>query len=224
VGAQGAGNFEPIVSQDLFDRVQLVADERRPNRPKSHIRDRADLPLRGALRCGSCGHTMTGYFATGRLGGKFGYYGCYNKECASRVTVPKQKIEAGFVEHLHEWQPTPGVMRLVSHVVSKRWNSRQDLVRSNTAHHAATIKEIEAKLTRLETAYIFERAIDRERYDQHRTGLEQQLTAARVAMCDAQTDELDLEGALRMASKVLTNAAAVYAKMAPQTAANSWGF
>ncbi len=214
-GLKVRGNFEPIVSQDLFDRVQLVADDRRPNRPKRHVRDRADLPLRGALRCGSCGHTMTGYFATGRLGSKFGYYGCYNKQCASRVTVPKEKIEAGFVAHLHEWQPTPGVMRLVSHVVSKRWNSRQDHVRSSAARHAATIKEVEARLTRLENAYIYERAIDRERYDQHRTGLEQQLTAARVAMCDSQTDDLDLEGALQMASKVLTNAATVYAKMTP---------
>ena len=88
-------------------------------------------------------------------------------------------------------------------------------MRSSTAHHAATIKQVEAKLTRLETAYIYERAIDRERYDQHRTGLEQQLTAARVAMSDTQADDLDLEGALRMASKVLTNAATVYAKMTP---------
>ena len=129
--------------------------------------------------------------------------------------MPKQKVEAGFVEHLREWQPTPGIMRLVSHVVTKRWNSRQDLVRCSAAHQATTVKETEAKLTRLETAYIYERAIDRKRYDQHRAGLEQQLTAARVAMCDAQTNDLDLEGALRMASKVLTNAATVYAKMAP---------
>ncbi len=70
-------------------------------------------------------------------------------------------------------------------------------------------------MTRLETAYIYDRAIDRERYDQHRAGLEQQLMAARVAMSDAQTDDLDLEGVLRMASKVLTNAATVYAKMTP---------
>jgi site-specific DNA recombinase len=50
-GLKVRGNFEPIVSQDLFDRVQLVADDRRPNRPKRHVRDRADLPLRGA--CGA---------------------------------------------------------------------------------------------------------------------------------------------------------------------------
>jgi site-specific DNA recombinase len=214
-GLKVQGNFEPIVSQDLFDRVRLVVNDRRPNRPKAHVRDRADLPLRGALRCGTCGHGMTGYFATGRHGGKFGYYGCYNKQCANRVTVPKQKVEDGFVEHLHRWQPTPGVMRLVSNVVRKRWNSRQDLVRASAAHHAAIIKQVEAKLTSLETAYIYERAIDRERYDQHRTVLEQQLTVARVAMSDAQTDDLDVEGALRMASKVLANAATVYAKMTP---------
>ena len=214
-GLRVQGNFELIVSQELFDRVQLVADDRRPNRPKRHVRDRADLPLRGALRCGSCGHTMTGYFATGRLGGKFGYYGCHNKQCGNRVTVPKGKVEETFQKHLLEWQPTPGVMRMVSHVVTQRWNSRQDIARSSTEHHTTAIREIEGKLTRLENAYIYERAIDRERYDQHRAGLEQQLAAARVALADAQTDDLDLEGALRMASKVLTNAATVYTKMAP---------
>ena len=209
------GNFEAIVSPELFDRVQVIGDGRRCNRPKSHIRDRADLPLRGSLRCGTCGHTMTGYFARGRLGGRFGYYGCYNKQCANRVTVPKQKAEDNFMEHLREWQPTPGVMRLVSRVVTERWNSRQDTAKSSAAQHAATIREIEAKLTKLENAYIYERAIDHERYDQHRAALEQQLTAARIAMSDAETDDLDLEGALRMASKVLTNAATVYAKMTP---------
>ena len=209
------GNFEPIVSQELFDRVQVIGDDRRPNRPKSHVRDRADLPLRGALRCGTCGHTMTGYFARGRLGGRFGYYGCYNKQCGSRVTVPKQKAEDNFMEHLREWQPTPGVMRLVSRVVTERWNSRQDTAKSSAAHHATAIREIEAKLTKLEDAYIYERAIDRERYDRHRTALEQQLRAARIAMSNAQTDDLDLEGALRMADRVLTNAATVYVKMTP---------
>jgi site-specific DNA recombinase len=214
-GLKVRGSFEPIVSQDLYDRVQLVADDRRPNRPKRYTRDRGDLPLRGALRCGSCGHTMTGYFATGRLGGKFGYYGCHNKQCAHRVTVPKRKVEERFLEHIRDWQPTPGVMQMVSHVVTKRWNSRQDLASSGAARHTTTIREIEGKLTKLENAYIYERAIDRERYEQHRAGLEQQLTAARVALSDAQTDDLDLEGALRMASKVLTNAATVYTKMTP---------
>lgn len=72
-------------------------------------------------------------------------------------------------------------------------------------------------MTKLETAFIYERAIDRERYDQHRDGLEQQLMAARVAMNDAHTDDLDIEGALRVASRVLTSAATVYATMAPVT-------
>ena len=94
------GNFEPIISRDLFDRVQFVVNDRRPNRPRAHVRDRVDLPLHGSLRCGSCGHMMTGYFARGRLGGRFGYYGCYKKQRTSRVTVPKQKVEAGFVEHI----------------------------------------------------------------------------------------------------------------------------
>ena len=72
-------------------------------------------------------------------------------------------------------------------------------------------------MTKLETAYIYERAIDHDRYDRHHTGLEQQLTAGRVAMDDARTDDLDIEGALRVASRMLTSAATVYATMAPVT-------
>ena len=209
------GNFEPIVTQDLFDRVQIVADDRRLNRPKSHIRDRADLPLRGSLRCGCCGHTMTGYFATGRHGGRFGYYGCYNKQCGNRVTVRTERVEADFMQHLRDLQPTPGTMRVVNEVVIKRWNSRQDVVKLSASHHAATIKGVEAKLTKLESAYIYDQAIDRDSYKRHRDDLEQQLNAARSAMYDARTDDLNVEGALRLANTVLTNAVTVYTKLAP---------
>jgi hypothetical protein len=48
--------------------------------------------------------------------------------------------------------------------------------------------------------------------------------AARVALSDAQTNDLDLEGALRMASKVLTNAATVYTKLTPVNRRKFLGF
>lgn len=215
-GLKVRGNFVPIVTQALFERVQVVADDRRPNRPKSHIRDRVDLPLRGSLRCGCCGQTMTGYFATGRHGGKFGYYACYNKQCDNRVAVRKEKIEAAFTQHLRNLQPTPGTMRVVNQVVAKRWNSRSDIVKLSATHHAATIKGVEAKLIKLESAYIYDQAIDRDSYKRHRDDLEQQLKASRSAIYNSEVDGLNVEGALELANKVLTNAARVYEKMTPE--------
>ena len=215
-GLKVRGNFEPIVPQELFERVQVVADDKRPNRPKSHIRDRVDLSLRGSIRCGCCGQTMTGYFATGRHGGKYGYYGCYNKQCANRVTVPKEKIETAFIQHLLDCQPTSKTMRVITEVVKKRWNSRQDVVKLSATHHAKTIEEIETKLTNLESAYVFEKALPPDRYNEHRKKLEQQLKEARSAMADSEVDGLNVDGALELATKVLTNAVSMYEKLPPE--------
>ena len=141
---------------------------------------------------------------------------CYNKQCDNRVRVPKEKIETTFAQHLRDCQPTPGTIRVITEVVKKRWNSRQDVVKLSATHHAATIKEVESKLTKLETAYIFEEAMSPDRYNEHRKVLEQQLKDAKSAMYGSEADGLNIEGALELASEVLTNAATMYERMTPE--------
>lgn len=209
------GNFPGIITQDQFDRVQAVCRGRKYNRPPTHQQDRADLPLRGTIRCSCCDSHMTGYFATGRHGGKYGYYGCYNPQCASRVSVRKEKAEAAFEQHLRDRQPTPQTMQYLTRVMTRQWNARQEVVSMGATQHQATITEIERKLARLEEAFVFEQAIDKERYAMHRAQLENQLAAARLAMYDAKADDLDLDKALQLAGAVLTNTVQMYEKMQP---------
>ena len=53
------GDFEPLISEDLFYRVQAVLSGRVPsNTPKQ--RAHPDFPLRAFVRCGSCGRGLTG--------------------------------------------------------------------------------------------------------------------------------------------------------------------
>ena len=47
-------------------------------------------------------------------------------------------------------------------------------------------------------------------------GMDQQLAATRCAISATQTTSLDVSGALKLAESVLTNAATVYIKMAPE--------
>jgi hypothetical protein len=63
------------------------------------------------------------------------------------------------------------------------------------------------KLDRLDEAFLFERSIDIETYDRHAETLREELTLARINRHSGQLDELDVEGILAFAGRVLPRAA-----------------
>jgi site-specific DNA recombinase len=65
LGASHAGDFEPIVGETLFARVQRRLSGESAE-PSPHVRDRADFPLRRFLRCASCAKAISGSWSTGR--------------------------------------------------------------------------------------------------------------------------------------------------------------
>ena len=68
-------------------------------------------------------------------------------------------------------------------------------------------KAIQDKLDRLDEAFLFERSIDIETYDRHAEKLREELTLARMDRHSGQLDELDVEGILAFAERVLPRAA-----------------
>src|SRR5262249_36622171 len=63
------------------------------------------------------------------------------------------------------------------------------------------------KLDRLDEAFLFERSIDIETYDRHAEKLREELTLARIDRHSGQLEELDVEGILAFAERVLPRAA-----------------
>jgi hypothetical protein len=58
------GDFEPLISEDLFYRVQAVLSGRVPSTTPQQ-RAHPDFPLRGFVRCESCGRGLTGSWSKG---------------------------------------------------------------------------------------------------------------------------------------------------------------
>jgi hypothetical protein len=71
-------------------------------------------------------------------------------------------------------------------------------------------KAIQDKLDRLDEAFLFERSIDIETYDRHAEKLREELTLARIDRHSGQLEELDVEGILAFAERVLPRAADVW--------------
>jgi hypothetical protein len=66
---------------------------------------------------------------------------------------------------------------------------------------------IQEKLDRLEEAFLFEGSIDIETYDRHAEKLREELTFARIDRHSGQLEELDVEGILAFAERILPPAA-----------------
>jgi hypothetical protein len=110
-GDEHTGQHTPMVSREVFARVQGVISRR--NRSIPHQKQSSEFPLRGFVRCPGCQGYLTGGFSRGRSQ-RYGYYQCGNKRCIMRRNHPIGKIHAefkGFLaslgigpEHLEELQ------------------------------------------------------------------------------------------------------------------------
>ena len=198
------GDFEPLISEELFYRVQSVLSGRVPATTPQQ-RAHQEFPLRAFVRCVSCGRGLTGSWSKGRSE-YYAYYHC-RPGCRAKVNVTKAKLEGLFADELTLLQPTPGYMRLLKESVLQIWKARKAAVREEIESAERAAKAIQNKLHRLDEAFLFERSIDIDTYDRHAEKLREELTLARMDRHSGQLDELDVEGILAFAERVLPRAA-----------------
>ena len=97
--------------------------------------------------------------------------------------------------------------RLLKESVLQIWKARKAAVRDEIASAERAAKAIQEKLDRLDEAFLFERSIDIDTYDRHAEKLREELTLARIDRHSGQLEELDVEGILAFAERVLPRAA-----------------
>ena len=201
------GDFEPLIDEDVFSRVQAVLSGRvQPTAPRQ--RSRPDFPLRVFVRCSVCGRGLTGSWSKGRHGGRYPYYHC-RPPCRA-VNITKARLEGLFVDELERLQPTPGYMRLLKESVLRIWQERKSAVRGEREDVERKVKAIQQKLDRLDEAFIFARAIDSETYERQRDRLREDLTLVQIDRHTTQLEELDVEGILAFAERVLPKASELW--------------
>ena len=99
------GSFEPLISQQTFDRVQAFLLGKK-SYPVPHVRNHPDFPLRQSVRCGLCDNPLTGSWSKGRSR-RYAYYRCPSSACKG-VNIRKEKLEKLFIEMLERLSPRSG--------------------------------------------------------------------------------------------------------------------
>ncbi len=127
------GAYQPLISKELFERVQCVLDDRGARRPKLR---RHRFAFSGLLRCGHCGCSMTGEVHKGR----YIYYRCtgYKGRCPEKY-VREESLVDQFADALQELHLNDDVMEFLtkalqqSHQDEKRFHE-EALTRLSAEH------------------------------------------------------------------------------------------
>ena len=201
-GISTQGDFEPVVDEATFYRAQAVLDGRViVSGPRQ--RNHPDFPLRGFVRCDVCGRPLTGSWSKGR-NGHYAYYHC-QRQCRA-VNVSKAALEGAFVDELALLQPTPGYMRLVKDRILHVWEQRRAEANERTTEQERRVKVIQQKLDRLDEAFLYSESIDVTSYGRQRDKLREELTFAKIEHHTEAVDELDVQGILAFAERILPRA------------------
>ena len=97
-------------------------------------------------------------------------------------------------------------MRLVKDRVLHMWRDLKADAKQRVVEVERRQKAIQEKLDRLDEAFLYERTIDVERYDRHRDKLREELTLVQIDRHATELEELDVEGILAFAERVLPSA------------------
>jgi DNA invertase Pin-like site-specific DNA recombinase len=201
-GVSRRGDFEPLVSEETFHRVQAITEGRiQVTGPRQ--RARPDFPLKGLVRCEACGRPLTASLSKGR-NGYYAYYHCW-RQCRA-VKITKAKLEGLFVDELKQLQPTAGYMRLVKELVLRAWQERKAEVGREASDTERRAKAIQQKLDRLDEAFLFAQSIDITTYERQRDKLRQELTLTQIDEHSVAIEKIDVEGILAFAERVLPRA------------------
>ena len=202
-GVTARGDFEPLIAEATFYRAQAVLEGRVPvvaPRQRNH----PDFPLRAFVQCATCGRALTGSWSRGR-NGRYAYYHCPGR-CRTG-SVSKAVLEGAFVDELALLQPTPGYMRLIKDRILYAWKQRCAEARERTADVERRVKSVRKKLDRLDEAFLYAESIDLPTYTRQRDKLREELTLSQIEHHTEAVDEIDVEGVLAFAERILPRAA-----------------
>lgn len=200
-GIDRAGDFEPIVSDEVFYQVQHFL-KRGAKRGSNNQVDHPDFPLRRFVSCASCGSPLTGSWSSGRTK-KYPYYRCPTKECKS-VNIRSEKLEELFLTKLSTIQPGVGVVKLFGEVLKDVWDIRQEESRKLSANLRRRIDQILVQRERLEGARIFERSINQDTYERQARKVSESLTDAQMELAGCEGMRVDLKALLSHALPMLS--------------------
>lgn len=141
-GEEIEGAAEPIIEQDVFDRVQerLKATARAPAASKAKV----EYMLQGKGFCGHCGNTLIGESGRGSKGATYNYYTCSarkRRRTCKKANERKDDLERYIVTQTVDYVLSPGMIAKIAQAVVSQYEKE---------FSASKVAELERLVSRLD--------------------------------------------------------------------------
>ncbi len=152
------GKHEPLVSRELFERVQKMLHQR--SRTQERPRDGDPCYFTGMIKCGSCGSGVTAQRQKGHH-----YYNCtrHHGPCELKKYLREESLSLEIHAAL-SYRTLPGEVADWILAQVDQWQAEEAHRSEGLAtQHAARVDDIQARLNRLLDVYL-EGTVDKEEY------------------------------------------------------------
>jgi site-specific DNA recombinase len=200
------GDFEPLVSESVFERVQTVLSGRAPA-PVAHVREREDFPLRGWILCAECQKLVTASFSTGKLGNKFGYYRCHRLK--GHINEKAETVEAAFIDLLERLTPKPEQMELIEKVFRNAWAGRAQTAVTDAAALRRELAKQEQRKQRV-LGQMADGILSTDDFRSLHKSTVEAIADIRERLAFAESDVLDIDSAIEYLPHILWNTSVIW--------------
>lgn len=201
------GKHEPIIEQEVFDRVQgIISGSVQALVP--HARKNAEFPLRAFVVCGKCGTPLTGSFSTSHTGKKYPYYRCQKSGC-SEVNIRKEVIEQKFLGLLDSLKPEPEYMQLLEEVIKDMYENKEMdniTIKSNLENELKKCSEQKDRLTEA----LADGNIRSDDYRSAINKIESKRLAKTLELQDLKIEIVEIDSVMEYARHVVLNASRLW--------------
>lgn len=128
------GVQEPLVSEEMFDRVQNILAGNHCN--YTHADETPQFPLKKFVFCAKDGHLMTGYTTKGRE-----YYKCPVTGCKTNISA--DEVHQQYAALLDRYKLSDALVPVFTKVLDKKYRENEDMkveAISNLKKNRATLK------------------------------------------------------------------------------------
>jgi site-specific DNA recombinase len=200
------GDYDPLVSRSVFDRVQSILSERAPAQVP-HVAERDDFPLRGLILCPDCLKPVTASLSTGKLGNKFPYYFCHRAK--GHISVRAETVETAFIELLERLTPKPEQMELIERVFRSAWKGRAQTAVADAAALRRELAKQEARKERV-LGQMADGVLSAEDFASLHKPTVKAIADLRERLDFAESEVLDLDSAIEYLTHLLWNTSLVW--------------
>ena len=186
-------DFEPIVSEELFEQCQKGYKKNyiKMNRSSQN----SGFPLRRVCLCTECQNGLTGSTSTGRKDVKYPYYHHQKQNCPKAQFIPKETFEQLFVEYLNDVTPKAKYEKLFKAIVIDIWKNNYKNLNEKNESTRKELHDLEQERLKIFDMHRAGKYSDDEFFEQKEI-INKRVRQKQVLIEDNHVEEFNMEEAL----------------------------